>query len=63
MMLCVIFSGVSNGEFFVISNPMQVFGSTTTQKKITKEKLPPVEKVVTNKKVGIICELYLALPA
>ncbi|XP_045773766.1 upstream stimulatory factor 2 isoform X2 [Maniola jurtina] len=41
--------GLSSGEFYVISNPVQVFGTTAPQKKVIRRP-PQIEKTITKKR-------------
>lgn len=47
------FAVLPDGEFYVISNPGEVFGTATTQKKAAR-KDPIQTKAVTAKKVSVI---------
>ncbi|XP_023946423.1 upstream stimulatory factor 2 [Bicyclus anynana] len=42
-------NGLPGGEFYVISNPVEVFGTTATQKKVIRRQ-PPIEKTITKKR-------------
>ncbi|XP_039756982.1 upstream stimulatory factor 2 [Pararge aegeria] len=41
--------GLPSGEFYVISNPVEVFGTSATQKKVIRRP-PPIEKTITKKR-------------